>query len=101
MWILPVGRDVYHVGATPERVVGKNLHSKADSEVYSNIIFLYAMMCSFGQVVPSKETMFGILIFAGLGVARTSADNGEFINIGASRGPPRLNSYSVMIGSAR
>ena len=52
--------------------------------VYNSIKFLYATTCSSGQVVPSKEFMVGTLILAGLGVAKISADMGEFSNMGAS-----------------
>ena len=58
-------------------------------------------MCSSGHDVPSKATIFETLIFPGLGVAINSAANGEFINIGASFGPPRLNSSrEIMTGLA-
>lgn len=53
VWILPMGSGVYHVKATSERVVGKNLHNSAGSKVYSSIRFLYAMMCSCGTATGS------------------------------------------------
>lgn len=88
--MFPTGKDVYQFRATPLRLVGKNLQSNAWFVVYNNIKFLYATMCSSGQVFPSKEFMLGTLILAGLGVAKILVDKGEFSNIGASWGPPML-----------
>ena len=75
---------VYHVKATPVRVVGNNLQHNAGLVVYSNIKFLYAIKCSSGQDVTSKAVIFGIFIFAGLGVFSTFGANGELIGLGSS-----------------
>ena len=77
-------REVYHVKATPVRVVGKNLHHNAGLVVYSNIKFLYAIKCSSGQDVPLKAAIFRIFIFAGLGVFSTFGANRELIGMGSS-----------------
>ena len=99
MW--PTGNEVYQINARPVSVVGKNLHNNTGLVVYSSINFLYAIICSYGQLVPSKGAIFGTLILTGLGLANTSTDNGEFINIGASSGPPRLNSSrGIVMGLA-
>ena len=76
VWILPPRRVVYHVKATLVRVVGENLHHNVGLVEYSNIKFLYAIRCSSGQDVPSKAVIFGIFIFAGLGVFSTSGASG-------------------------
>ena len=83
VWILPSGREVYHVKATSVRVVGKNLHYNARSVMYNNIRFLYAIKCSSRHDVPSKAAIFGIFIFAGLGVSSTSGASGKFICMGS------------------
>ena len=82
--MLPPGREVYHVKATPVRVVGKNLHHNDELVVYNSIRFLYAVMCSCGHDVPSKAAMFGTFIFPGLGVFSISLARGETNDMGSS-----------------
>ena len=67
--MLPTRSDVYQMKAMPLRVVGKNLHSKAEFVVYNNMKFLYATTCSSGHFVPSNGVMLGTLILVGLGAA--------------------------------
>ncbi len=82
--ILPTGSEVNHVRARPVKVIGKNLHSSTGSVVYKTMRFLYATICSSGHWVPVNGGIVGIFILAGFGVARMSADKGEFSSIGAS-----------------
>ena len=77
--MLLTGSNVYQIKATQLRVVWQNLQYRAWFVVYSSIKFLYATICSSGHFVLSNGFMLGILILAGLGVARISAENGEFL----------------------
>ena len=92
-------KEVYHVKATPVRVVGKDFHHSAGSVLYNSIRFLYAIKCSSGHDVPSKTAIFEIFIFAGLGVTSTSGPSGEFISMGSSgRLPLQVSFREVMMG---
>ena len=55
------------------------------------------MMCSSGQDVPSKAVMFGIFIFAGLGVFSISGASGELIGMESSGGLPLLVSLRGIV----
>ena len=94
--ILPTGREVYHVKATPVRVVEKNLHHNAGLVVYSNIKFFYAIKCSSAHDVPSKAAIFGIFIFVGLGVFSTSGASGGLIGMGSSGRLPRQSHSAAL-----
>ena len=93
--MLPPGSEVYHVKATPVRVVGKNLHHNAGLVVYSK--FFYAIMCSSGEDVPSKAVMFGIFIFTRLGVFIISRASLELIGMESSGGLPLSVSFRGIV----